>query len=317
MATKKETDKKVVEKADHKDGEKTDKKGKKASGTAKKPAAKKPATKESAAKKPAAKKVEAKKASAKKPVAKKASKEESPKEKASRGESSASVNPTKKDSKSKGLTAAQKKEIESFIESLSNPSRRRRQEAAHEIAEIAQTTPEAFEGRVEDLIDALYRPEAQTRWEILAALASLSESYGNEVIKAFDGAEASLFDDTSSTVRLAAFLFLTRYGATSQKHSDQAWPLLNEAIQCYHGDAEYYDMLVGTLNFAKGTVSKETKAALKERFAFDAENATGYIQKFSAEIVAAAQQLYFAARSFSRHGGCEEKRACICEGECA
>ena len=284
MATKKETDKKVVEKADHKDGEKTDKKSKKASGTTKKPAAKKPATKESAAKKPVAKKVAAKKASAKK-----ASKEESPKEKASKEESSASVNPTKKDSKSKGLTAAQKKEIESFIESLSNPSRRRRQEAAHEIAEIAQTAPEAFEGRVEDLIDALYRPEAQTRWEILAALASLSESYGNEVIKAFDGAEASLFDDTSSTVRLAAFLFLTRYGATSQKHSDQAWPLLNEAIQCYHGDAEYYDMLVGTLNFAKGVVSKETKAALKERFAFDAENATGYIQKFSAEIVVAAQ----------------------------
>ncbi|MBF4808251.1 MAG: hypothetical protein HXK26_06100 [Lancefieldella rimae] len=294
MATKKETDKKVVEKADHKDGEKTDKKSKKASGSAKKSAAKesaakKPVAKKVAAKKPVAKKVAAKKASTKKPVAKKASKEESPKEKASRGESSASVNPTKKDSKSKGLTAAQKKEIESFIESLSNPSRRRRQEAAHEIAEIAQTTPEAFEGRVEDLIDALYRPEAQTRWEILAALASLSESYGNEVIKAFDGAEASLFDDTSSTVRLAAFLFLTRYGATSQKHSDQAWPLLNEAIQCYHGDAEYYDMLVGTLNFAKGVVSKETKAALKERFAFDAENATGYIQKFSAEIVAAAQ----------------------------
>ena len=284
MATKKETDKKVVEKADHKDGEKTDKKSKKASGTTKKTAAK-----GSAAKKPVAKKVAAKKASAKKPAAKKASKEESSKEKASKGESSASVNPTKKDSKSKGLTAAQKKEIESFIESLSNPSRRRRQEAAHEIAEIAQTAPEAFEGRVEDLIDALYRPEAQTRWEILAALASLSESYGNEVIKAFDGAEASLFDDTSSTVRLAAFLFLTRYGATSQKHSDQAWPLLNEAIQCYHGDAEYYDMLVGTLNFAKGAVSKETKAALKERFAFDAENATGYIQKFSAEIVAAAQ----------------------------
>ena len=284
MATKKETDKKVVEKADHKDGEKTDKKSKKASGTTKKFTAKKPAAKESADKK-----VAAKKTSTKKPAAKKASKEEFPKEKASKEETPAPVSPTKKDSKSKALTATQKKEIESFIESLSNPSRRRRQEAAHEIAEIAQTTPEAFAGRVEDLIDALYRPEAQTRWEILAALASLSESYGNEVIKAFDGAEASLFDDTSSTVRLAAFLFLTRYGATSQKHSDQAWPLLNEAIQCYHGDAEYYDMLVGTLNFAKGAVSKETKAALKERFAFDAENATGYIQKFSAEIVAAAQ----------------------------
>ena len=287
MATKKETDKKVVEKADYKDGEKTDKKSEKASGTTKKPAAKKGAAKEPAAKKATAKEVSAKKASTKKPSTKKPAAKKASKEKISKEEPSVQASPTKKDSK--GLTAAQKKEIESFIESLSNPSRRRRQEAAHEIAEIAQTTPEAFEGRVEDLIDALYRPEAQTRWEILAALASLSESYGNEVIKAFDGAEASLFDDTSSTVRLAAFLFLTRYGATSQKHSDQAWPLLNEAIQCYHGDAEYYDMLVGTLNFAKGVVSKETKAALKERFAFDAENATGYIQKFSAEIVAAAQ----------------------------
>ena len=86
MATKKETDKKVVEKADHKDGEKADKKSKKASGT----------TKKTAAKKPVAKKVAAKKASAKKPAAKKASKEESSKEKASKGESSASVNPTKK-----------------------------------------------------------------------------------------------------------------------------------------------------------------------------------------------------------------------------
>ena len=222
MATKKETDKKVVEKADYKDGEKTDKKSEKASGTTKKPAAKKGAAKEPAAKKATAKEVSAKKASTKKPSTKKPAAKKASKEKISKEEPSVQASPTKKDSKSKGLTAAQKKEIESFIESLSNPSRRRRQEAAHEIAEIAQTTPEAFEGRVEDLIDALYRPEAQTRWEILAALASLSESYGNEVIKAFDGAEASLFDDTSSTVRLAAFLFLTRYGATSQKHSDQA-----------------------------------------------------------------------------------------------
>ena len=55
MATKKETDKKVVEKADYKDGEKTDKKSEKASGTTKKPAAKKGAAKEPAAKKATAK----------------------------------------------------------------------------------------------------------------------------------------------------------------------------------------------------------------------------------------------------------------------
>ncbi len=194
-----------------------------------------------------------------------------------------------KATKAKKPSAAQIQTVSQHIESLSDSSRRHRQEAAHELADIAATAPEAFEGKVEDLIDALYRPEAQTRWEILSALANLSEKYGEEVVKAFDGAEASLFDESSSTVRLSAFLFLARYGSTSQKHSDAAWPLLNEAIQCYHGDAEYYDMLVGILAFAKSDISKETKKALKERFLFDSENASGYMKKFSAEIVAAVK----------------------------
>ena len=36
-------------------------------------------------------------------------------------------------------------------------------------------------------------------------------------VSAFDGSEASLFDDASATVRLAAFLFLCRLGATSAR----------------------------------------------------------------------------------------------------
>lgn len=90
-------------------------------------------------------------------------------------------------------------------------------------------------------------------------------------------------------MRLAAFLFLCQYGATSAKHSDEAWPLLDEAVQCYHGDAEYHDMLQGLLALAHGTISKDVKKALSQRMKFDAENATGYIKQYSEEIVAATK----------------------------
>ena len=106
---------------------------------------------------------------------------------------------------------------------------------------------------------------------------------------AFDGAEASLFDDDSATVRLAAFLFLCRLGATSPARSDEAWPLLDEAIQCYHGDAEYRDMLEGLLAFAGGDISKKTAKELVSRVKFDAESGNGYIKQFSGDILAIAK----------------------------
>lgn len=87
-------------------------------------------------------------------------------------------------------------------------------------------------------------------------------------------------------MRLAAFLFLCAYGSMSADRSDRAWPLLDEAIQCFHGDAEYHDMLVGLVGFARGDISKQTAKALASRVEFDAANGMGYIKSFSAEIVA-------------------------------
>ncbi|MBF0911710.1 MAG: hypothetical protein HXK61_02865 [Atopobiaceae bacterium] len=184
-------------------------------------------------------------------------------------------------------TKAQLKKVNDLIGTLSDASRRARQDASHELAELAHIAPLAFEEHVDALIDALYRPEAQTRWEILDVLASLSVHFGDAVFKAFDAAEASLFDTDSATVRLASFLFLCQYGATSAKHSDEAWPLLDEAVQCYHGDAEYHDMLQGLLTLAHGDISKDVKKALSNRMKFDAENATGYIKQYSEEIISA------------------------------
>lgn len=178
-------------------------------------------------------------------------------------------------------------QVSGLIEELSGASRRRRQEVAHQIALTAKARPEILTGYVNALVDALYRPEAQTRWEVLDALTELVALDADAVAEAYDGAEASLFDDGSATVRLAAFVFLCRLGASSPARSDQVWPLLDEAIQCYHGDAEYRDMLVALLVLARGEASEATKKALAARVAFDAESGAGYIKSFSDQIVQA------------------------------
>ncbi|MGI6230079.1 MAG: hypothetical protein ACOYJL_04100 [Tractidigestivibacter sp.] len=185
--------------------------------------------------------------------------------------------------------AASEKAIAALVEGLSSRSRRTRQEMSHQLAAVAKANPSALCDYVDQLVDALDRPEAQTRWEVLDALSEMADEYPDQVAGAFDGAEASLFDDDSATVRLAAFLFLCRVGATSEQRSDAAWSLLDEAVQCYHGDAEYRDMLAGLLAFANGTISKKTAKSLVDRMSFDAEHGNGYTKEYSEQIVAAAK----------------------------
>ena len=179
--------------------------------------------------------------------------------------------------------------VAALVEELSGASRRRRQEVAHKLALVARKDPSALYDHVDALVDALFRPEAQTRWEVLDALSAIADVRPDLVADAYDGAEASLFDDGSATVRLAAFVFLCRLGTSSPERSDQVWPLLDEAIQCYHGDAEYRDMLVALLGLARGSVSDDTRQALATRVRFDAESGSGYIRSFSAEILQALE----------------------------
>lgn len=176
-----------------------------------------------------------------------------------------------------------------LVEELAGSSRRRRQEVAHKIAAVAHTDASMVTPFVGSLMDALERPEAQTRWEVLDALTALVDEHAEEVAPAFEAAETALFDEDSAPVRLAGFVFLCRFGATSEERSDQVWPLLDEAIQCYHGDPEYRDMLVALLAFVQGAASAATKAALAERLKFDAENGASYVKSFSAQIIQACE----------------------------
>lgn len=182
------------------------------------------------------------------------------------------------------------RELSELIDDLSCANRRTRQDASHAIAQMAKTDPQSVAGEVDALVDALYRPEAQTRWEVLDALTELAAAGVTGVEKAADGAESSLFDEGTATVRLAAFEFLARLGGTSPERSDEVWPLLDEAIQCYHGDPEYRDMLTSMLDFVRANISDQTRSALVERISFDSTNGRGYIRTCSTDIISAAKE---------------------------
>ena len=135
------------------------------------------------------------------------------------------------------------------------------------------------------LIEALDRPEAQTRWEALDALAALATTCPEQLGDAFEGAETALFDEITSTLRYAAFRLLCVWGATSVERSREAWPILDEAIQCYHGDLEYRDMLGCLYEFSQGEIDAEVADKLALRLKFDAENGKGsYLKARSSEI---------------------------------
>ncbi|MGI6755024.1 MAG: hypothetical protein ACOX4F_03270 [Atopobiaceae bacterium] len=172
---------------------------------------------------------------------------------------------------------------------LASAKRRDRQDASHQLVEMSKEHPELLLERVEDIEEALYRPEAQTRWECLDVLATLAEVDPARVVDGFDGAETSLFDEISASVRLSAFRFIARVGASSPELSLRAWPLLDEAVQCFHGDPEYRDMLFALLEFAKGSISEEAKSAVAARVAFDAQKGSGYIKVISRQIFDAAK----------------------------
>ena len=175
--------------------------------------------------------------------------------------------------------------LEELVQQLSEGSRRTRQIAASAISLIAKSDAEMLKDYVDAIVDALNRPEAQTRWECLETLVVLVDFDARACGKALAEAESALFDEESGPVRLAAVRFLCKYGATTPTRSEKVWPLLDEGIQCYHGDLEFSDMLIAIVDFSAGKIAPSVKKALADRMAFDAENAKGSLQRRAKLIV--------------------------------
>ena len=176
------------------------------------------------------------------------------------------------------------------IERLASNSRRERQDASHQLADLARESPEVAAEVADELVEALDLPEAQTRWECLDALSAVALEYPDAVLEGFSGAENALFDEGSAAVRLSAFRFLSRYGAGAPDRSREAWALMSEAVQCYHGDPEYREMLVCLLDFAHGDIDDSVRDSLVARMGFDAKNGRGQIRRYSKAICVAAQE---------------------------
>lgn len=175
-----------------------------------------------------------------------------------------------------------------LVATLGGEGRRMRQFSATVVHEIALKEPVLLKPYAEELADALHRPESQTRWEILGVFDKLVAVDARCADKALPGAETALHDEESGTVRLAAFRLLTSYGATTAKRSEKVWPLIAEAVRCYHGDAEFPAMLSGLYRMVCGAAADEVKIAAAELMAFDAENAKGLLKRRASRIVECA-----------------------------
>jgi hypothetical protein len=175
--------------------------------------------------------------------------------------------------------------LTTLIESLSTEARRIRQFSAAAIGVLSEQAPETLVAHIAPIADALHRPEAQTRWECLDVLTRIVDRDPDACDAALIGAESSLYDEESGAARLAAVRFLCAYGAIDAKRSERVWPLLDEAIQCYHGDPEFQDMLISVISFAGGHVSKDVKGALASRMGFDASNGKGVLQRRAVQII--------------------------------
>ena len=175
--------------------------------------------------------------------------------------------------------------LNTVVSALSGATRRDRQNASSVLAQIAKIDPEALVPYTNDFIDALNRPEAQTRWESLDVLTELVSLKSRSCDKALPGAETALFDEDNGFVRLSALRFLCALGATTENRSQKVWPLLDEAIQCYHGDYEYQDMLSAIVLFSEGKLAPEVKQGLIDRVSFDAEHSKGSLKRRSQQII--------------------------------
>lgn len=146
---------------------------------------------------------------------------------------------------------------------MSGPSQLKRKNAAKVLSARVKEKPEDFKKNIPDFVDALSRPEAQTRWLALDCLTFLVPQDAKACKEAIEGAEEALFDDKTSLIRESAVRFLSRYGASSMQRSKEVWPLIKEALQQFHGEIEY-DKILNRINFfAAGKLDANVKKDLR------------------------------------------------------
>lgn len=161
-----------------------------------------------------------------------------------------------------------KLEGEELVKLMAGPFPIVRKNSAKALLAKVKESPEYYVKYIPEIIDALDRPEAQTRWECLDTLTILVSFDAKACKAAIEGAEEALFDEKTSLIRENAMRFLCRYGAGSKKRSIEVWSLIKEALQEFHGEIDYDKILNRVNYFACGSlddnVKKDLRAVTKE-----------------------------------------------------
>ncbi|MDO4502762.1 MAG: hypothetical protein Q4D06_06210 [Coriobacteriia bacterium] len=170
-------------------------------------------------------------------------------------------------------------DMDMLVKNIQSSSRLSRQKAAATFHKLSLVAPERVVPHLDLLFAALDNDESRTRSSVLETLLVMSEVDASLVDKASGYAEEALFDEDNGVLRLMGMRFLCKIGAESPEASLKVWSSLDEALQCFHGDNEFNDMLLAVAEFAAGNVDDAVKAGLKERLSFDAEHSRGMLRK--------------------------------------
>ena len=170
-------------------------------------------------------------------------------------------------------------DLDLLVESVQSGSRLKRQKAAATLSKLAHVNPEAVRPLNDVLIQALDNDEARTRCSVLETLLILLDQDPSIAPKASDYAEEALFDEDNGSLRLMGMRFLCKIGAANPEASLKVWPSIDEALQCFHGDVEFNDMLLAVAGYAAGEVDDTVKTGLRERLSFDSLNSKGLLRK--------------------------------------
>ena len=185
--------------------------------------------------------------------------------------------------------ARNKKVLAKLVARLGDQTRSERASAAHLVHEVACLDAARLAPHVDQLIEALAMPEPQTRWEVLGALEEIARTSAKLLDKgAVEPTTHSLHDEDSSVVRLAAFRVLAVYGSTSIRRAEKIWPLLDEALRCYHGDSEYPGMLTALAIFVEGRAPAHLKKEAAELVEPDASHPKAAIARGARRVFSVA-----------------------------
>lgn len=180
----------------------------------------------------------------------------------------------------------EKRLLKSLVAALGGSDRPKRSLAASALHEVACAEPKALLPHGEALVDALERPEPQTRWEILGVLEELVAADTRLVEKAITATVECLHDGESARVRVAAFRVLAAWGATTERRADRVWPLLSDAVRIYHGDPEYGAFLAGVVTLLEGAASDRVKREAAALFEPDIGDPDRAVTRRARQIVA-------------------------------